>query len=148
MNKRESEIVLVEQDFSDVFQVDEDIESCAVVAYQYDSADYQSVDFDLTEAGYVVLRLLAGNNEISAASYSAAGYKTARLSLLPTTYEAATFITADSLSGGNAVEKTAQSATVKVEGGVAGESYRVVFTATTNYGNKIIEEVIVDIITD
>ena len=148
-SKRESEIILVKADFSDRLEPEEDISYCTIVGYQYDDSAYQLEDFDLADTGYVIVELRAGTETLQRKSYPSSGYATARLALLPTVYEEADILTADSLDGeGRAQEVQEKAVMARVEGGTAGLIYRVVFTAITNFDNKLIEEQIVNITTD
>lgn len=148
-SKKESEIILVEADFSSILQSDEDISSCAVKAYRYGGGGTISEDFDITDAGYASISITVGGETVTHKSYPASGYETARIVLLPSTFAEANIIVASSLDGnGNAVEVRAQSASVLIEGGTPGMTYKVVFEASTNYGNLYIVEKIVAITAD
>jgi len=147
-SKRESEIILVEADFSALFAADEDISSCAVTAYGYGGSAFSAEDFDLEEADYVVIEVLAGT-DMTRKSFPTTGYETARLSLIPETFVAASIITAASLDvSGNAKQTTDTVTSVQIESGTAGYSYRVVFTATTNYGDVYVIEKTVAVTSD
>ena len=149
MNKRESEIILIRQDFSDRLQSDEVIESCAVTAYLSGGQSGQCIDFDISSIEYVNIRLLTGRYERLARSYPAGGYRTAKLCLFPDEEEAAGFLSPESVdNSGYAISVRSPVVEVQAEGGNAGETYRIVFIATTSYGNQIIKDVSVDVIPD
>jgi len=152
--KRESEIILIKADFSNRLldtSVDrEHLSSVAVKVYQYGGSSYQYEDFDVSGAGFVIVELTAAAAAVSRKSFPVSGYTVARLALLPTTYDAeADMLTDDSLDeSGNATEVREKTVSVRMEGGTAGLDYRIVFTATTNYGNTLIEEQIVSVTSD
>ena len=146
--KRVSETALLTADFSGLLQLEEHIVSCAVDAYAKAGDGYYSEDFDLSSAEYVGVVLKTGGEEVQYKAFPVLGRSIARLVIFGGEQAVSEIIDLTSVSDGKAIDVDEQSATVRITGGVAGNEYRVLFTATTNYGNFIIRELNVSVIAD
>lgn len=146
--KRVSETILLTADFSDELQAEEHIVSCAVEARASTAEGYYSEDFDISSVEYVGVVLKTGGEEVVYKTYPALGRSTARLVIFGGEQEAPEIIDPDSVVDGNAKDVAEKSASVRITGGSEGAQYRVLFSATTNYGNTYVKEFSVSVVAD
>ena len=147
--KRQSEVILVTADFTSVLDTAEDIASCTVKAYEYGGIGIYLKDFSLKDMTYVSLELASGEGTVFRQSFPTTNYSLVRLALLPDDYTSADIIFDSSVdASSNAKEITEKTASVQIDAGVSGELYRVLFTATTNYGDTYIIEKTISVVSD
>jgi len=148
VTKRVSEIVPLTADFGDRLQPDEDLATIHVVCYEYD-ADCHIEDFDLADAEHVIIEAEAGGVTLERKSFLASGYTTARLALLTGNFEVASMLTDGSLDeSGHAANLDESRACVQFQGGLAGLTYRVAFTATCNSGSVYMQDFLIVVVSD
>jgi len=148
ITKKVSETILLTADFAGELQAREHIVSCSVNAVSCTGEGYYSEDFDLASAEYVGVVLRAGGEEIQYKALPVLGRSTARLIIFGGEEEAPDIIDADSVEDGNAKDVDEQVVRVRATGGSEGDEYRILFTATTNYGNAYIKEVVIGVVAD
>lgn len=144
--KRVAEIIFVTSSFADRLEDAEHLESVLVQAFEY-SADAVIEDYDITDVDEVVIRLKAGSVVTFSKSYATTGKIAARLVLSIGSVAATGIVDDDTVDeSGYALEVDETEATVRAQAGSSGKSYTIRFTATTNFGNTLVEEKTIDVI--
>jgi len=144
--KRVSEVIFIDAYFSARLQDGEDLDTVLCQAFEYDS-DSVIEDYDITDVDEVIVQLKSGTVISYSRSYPTTGMIAARLVLSTGSVVASGVLDPDTVDvGGYVLEIDEASATVRVKAGSEGNTYTIRFTATTNYGNTLVEEKTIDVV--
>lgn len=145
LTKRQGESITVKCDFSDRLEHGENLETVLVQGLSYGSESVIA-DYSLDEIDYVTIQTRGGSVVKFSRSYPVGGMTSARLVLSTGVESADEIIGAISVdSSSYAKEVNEGDVRVIVVGGEAGHTYRVRFTATTNYSSTLIEEITINV---
>jgi len=132
--KRTAEVIPVTADFTSVLGTIEHLETVLVQAFMY-QADSIIQDYDLTDIDYVAIELSAGGITTFRRAFPVTETDSARLVLARGSVAADGIIDPATLDENYAIEVDEKQATVRIQAGSSGSTYRILFTAATSEGN-------------
>jgi len=145
--KQPAEVIFVDADFSDLLLPGEALDTVLCEAFEHD-ADSIIADYEITDVDEVIIQLKSGSVISFAKSYPTTGMNTARLVLTAGEVAATEIIDPNTVDeDGYALEVDEKTATIRVQSGSSGCEYRILFTATTNYGSVRTRQEIVEVTT-